>query len=141
MKQKDHRIPVIPEEGVLQILSIAVPVPRGCELLHSWGTMARLRPMCRLEQPYLALEPERPWFVSTDRYDDHRSPLRGRRAPASSTQRHERRVHLRLEHAERVGATGLAEARRPIARQSPTKRVQTLRMARPWSLRKSAMVL
>ena len=35
----------------------------------------------------------------------------------------------------------LAADNRPISRQSPTKRVQTLRMARPLSLRKSAIVL
>ena len=35
----------------------------------------------------------------------------------------------------------LAAAKRPISRHSPTKRAQTWRMARPLSLRKSAMVL
>src|SRR5260370_41558758 len=35
----------------------------------------------------------------------------------------------------------LAFASRPISRQSSTKRAQTLRMARPLSLRKSATVL
>ena len=35
----------------------------------------------------------------------------------------------------------LAAARRPISRQSSTKRAQTLRSARPLSLRKSAIVL